>query len=53
MSGPLTVARTHGNISQDAPGFRALGSDSDLQAGIGGAQSNWQWYQQGCAFPEG
>ena len=35
---PLTVARTHGEVAQAAPSFRALGSGSDLQVSVCGAQ---------------
>lgn len=34
--GPLTVARTHGEVMQAAPGSQALGSGSVPQAGVGG-----------------
>ena len=39
IAGPLTVARTHGKVVQVVPHCRALGSSSDPQAGVGGAQS--------------
>ena len=51
VTGPLTVARTHRKVVQAAPSCRALGSGSDPQAGVGSAQSIWQWQQQGvCIF---
>ena len=43
VSGPLTVAMTHGKVMQATPSCRALGSGSDLKAGVGCAQSIWQW----------
>ena len=43
VAGPLTVARTHGNKAQVLPHCRALGSNSDPQAGVGGAWSLRQW----------
>ena len=42
VAGPLTVARTHGNVAQYAPSCRALGSGSDPQAAVDSAQSIWQ-----------
>ena len=50
FAGPLTVARTHGQVMQGAISCRALGSDSD-SAGVGIAQSIWQWQQQGRCVP--
>ena len=43
VAGPLTVAGIHGEVAQVAPNCRTLGSDSDLQADVGRAQSIWQW----------
>ena len=43
VAGLLTVARTHGKVAQADPSCRALGSGSDPQAGVGSAQSIWQW----------
>ena len=40
-------------VAQAAPSFRALGQGSDSQAGVGGAQSIWQWQQQGVFIPMG
>ena len=37
VAGLLTVARTHREVALVAPGFRALGSGSDPQAGVFGA----------------
>ena len=53
VAGPLTVVRTCGEMAQAAPGCRALGSGSDPQAGVGSAQSLWQWQQQGSCIPRG
>ena len=36
VTGPLTVVRTLDEVVQVAPGFKALGSGSDPQAGVGG-----------------
>ena len=47
----LTVARTHRQVAQASASCRALGSDSYLQAGVGGTQSVWQWQQQGVCIP--
>ena len=35
IAGPLTVVKTCGELTQAAPGCRALGSSSDPQAGVG------------------
>ena len=43
VAGPLTVARTCGEVVQAVPGCRALGSGSDPQAVVDGTQSIWQW----------
>ena len=53
VAGPLRVVKTHGEVVQAASGCRALGSDSDPQAGVGHTQSIWQWQQQGMCFPRG
>ena len=45
------MARTHGEVGKAAIGCRALGSVSDPLAGVGSAQSIWQWQQQRvCIF---
>ena len=36
----LVVARTLRKVAQAVPSCRALGSDNDLQAGVGGAQEH-------------
>ena len=51
VDGPLTVARKHGEVVQAAPGYRALGSGSDPQAGVGSAQGVGQTQQQGMCIP--
>ena len=43
VAGSLTVARTHRNVAQAYPSYRALESDSDLQADVGCTQNVWQW----------
>ena len=53
VAGPLTVARTHRKVVQATPSCRALGSGSDLQAGVGGTWSFWQWHWQGVCIPRG
>ena len=54
IAGPLAVARTQGEVAaQAAPGFRALGSGSDLQGGGGSTQSLCQWQQQDVCIPRG
>ena len=53
VAGPLTVVRTYGKVAQAAPSFRVMGSGSDPQAGVGSAQSLWQWQQQGMYVPRG
>ena len=35
VAGPLTVVRTHWEVVQAAPGYRALGSGRDPQADVG------------------
>ena len=45
--------RTCREVPQAAPGFRALGSGTDPQGGIGCAQSLWQQQQQGMCIPRG
>ena len=39
VAAPLTVVRNLGEVSQAAPGYRALGSGSDPQGGVDSAQS--------------
>ena len=51
VMGLLTVVRTSGEVALAAPCCRALGSSSDPQAGVGRAQSIWQWQQQGMHIP--
>ena len=46
VAGPLTVARTLGEVAQAPPGGRALESGSDTLGGIFGTQGVWQWQQQ-------
>ena len=46
----MIVARTDREMTQAAPGYRALGSASDPQGGMGGAQNLWQWQQQGLCI---
>ena len=46
---PLTVARILGKMAQAAPSCRALGSDSDLQAGVGTFGSG----SRGCVHSQG
>ena len=53
VAGPLTVARILGKVAQVAPSCRTLGSDSDLQAGVGSTQSIWQWQQRDLCVPRG
>ena len=43
IAGPLTVARTHGEVAPAAPVCSALGSSDDPQAVVGITQSIWQW----------
>ena len=50
---PMTVARNCGEVAQFTPGYRVLASSSDPQGGIGGAQSLWQWQQQGICIARG
>ena len=45
-AGHLSVMRTHGEVVQAVPGYQALGSNIDLQAGVHSAQNLWQWQQQ-------
>ena len=52
VAGPLSVARTCGNMAWAASNYRALGSDSD-QADVGGTWSFWQWQQQSGCIPRG
>ena len=52
VAGSFTVARTCQEVRQGAPSCNALGCDSDPQAGVGGAQSVWQWQQQGVCIPK-
>jgi len=51
VAGPLTVARTCREVAQASPGFRALGHGNDFQAGVGNAQTTWQWQQPGVCIP--
>ena len=51
VAGPLTVARTCVKVAQAAPSCSALGSDSDPQAGVGSAQSIWQWQPKVVCLP--
>ena len=37
VAGSLTVARTHGGVTQPSSGYRALGSGSEPQSGVDGA----------------
>ena len=53
ITGTLTVARIYMKMAQAAPSSRALGSISDLQAGVGSAWIVWQWQQQGLCIPRG
>ena len=53
VAGPLTLSRTYREVVQAAPGCRVLGSGRDPLGGAGGAQSLWQWQQQGMCVPRG
>ena len=41
------MVRTCGEVVQVAPGCRALGSSSDPQGGVGGAESLGRWQEEG------
>ena len=41
------------SLAQADPSCRALGADSDLQAGVDSTQRIWQWQQQIWCFPMG
>ena len=53
VAGPLTMASTLGLVAQAMPDCRALGSDSDPQAGVKCAQSLRQWQHQGMCVTWG
>ena len=53
VAGPLIVLRTLREVSQAAPGCRALGSGSEHQADVGSTKSIWQWQQQRMYIPRG
>ena len=53
LAGPFSVARTCRKVVQAAPSCRALGSDSDAQAGVGSTWRIWQGPQQGVCIPRG
>ena len=51
VAGPLTVARTCREVVQAVPGCRDLGSGSDPQGAVGGAQSLCSGNSRVCVFP--
>ena len=51
VAGLLTVTRTLGKMAQASPSCRALGSGSDCQSGLGGAQSICSGSVRACVFP--
>ena len=51
VAGPLTMARTCGEVAQAAPDCRALGSGDNPQASVGNTQRLWQWQDQGICIP--
>ena len=53
VAGPLTMSRTHGEVAQATPSFRALGSGNDPQSGADGTLSIWQWQQQSVCVLRG